>query len=147
MQSQNEQEEKLRKAHLYKKRACKMLMKLTQVVNFINIIRANISYERHFGSFFSTYIEKKLPKRRSYKIFLRLTLMKLNPAFSKIVIFLYAAFVYAQTETTVQFTLVILPYVSGILTYVGNTCEMIIFWVTIDHFLGHWGSSKNCLMH
>jgi len=47
-----------------------MLMKLTPGVNFINVKRAR------FGSFFlriyvCMYLEKKLPKRRSYEIHIR----------------------------------------------------------------------------
>ncbi len=39
------------------KHARKALMKLTPSVNFINVKRTNISYERHFGSFFlRTYV-------------------------------------------------------------------------------------------
>ncbi len=33
------------------KTACKMLMKLTPVVNFFNIIRTNFSYERRFYTY------------------------------------------------------------------------------------------------
>jgi len=45
-----------------------MLMKLTHVVNFINLKRTNFSYEF------------LLPKQRSYEKFVRKTLMKLTPA-------------------------------------------------------------------
>jgi len=60
------------------------------VVNFINVIRAHFSYERHFGGFFSMYVrtyvtylctKKKLPKQHSYKKRARLTFMKLTPKF------------------------------------------------------------------
>ncbi len=55
------------------KAACRMLMKLTPVVNFINFILANFLYERHFSSYVLA-LSKNL-----YKIFARLTLMKLTP--------------------------------------------------------------------
>jgi len=42
------------------------------LVNFINIICANISYERHFGSFFSTYVH--------------ITLMKLTPGVLNVIL-------------------------------------------------------------
>jgi len=56
------------------------LIKLTTGVNFINIIRANFSYECLFGSFLRTYVRrKKLPKRqRTYEKFVRKMLMKLT---------------------------------------------------------------------
>jgi len=41
LQSQNVTREKLRQALLYKKFNCKMLMKLTPGVNFINILQAS----------------------------------------------------------------------------------------------------------
>jgi len=47
--------------------ACRMLMKLTQAVNFINVKHARISYERHFGSFF--LVTCTLLKRRSFEKF------------------------------------------------------------------------------
>jgi hypothetical protein len=61
---------------------CKMLMKLTPGVNFINIIRANFSYECLFGSFLRTYVRrKKLPNRQcTYEKFVRKMLMKLTAA-------------------------------------------------------------------
>ncbi len=47
--------------------------------NFINILRANFSYKRLFGSFsLVTYKQKKLPKRLSYKEFAPKPLMKLT---------------------------------------------------------------------
>jgi len=53
--------------------------KMTPVVNFINILRTNFSYEHHFGSFFCVHVSReKLLKRCSYKKFARLTLMKLT---------------------------------------------------------------------
>ncbi len=62
------------------KAARRMLMKLTPVVNFINVKFTNFSYERCFGSFFYVQVtRKKLPKWRSYKKFAHLTLMKLTP--------------------------------------------------------------------
>ena len=51
------------------------------VVNFINIVCTNFSYDRHFGSFsLVTYTQKKLPKRHLYEKFVRKMLMKLTPA-------------------------------------------------------------------
>jgi len=52
-----------------------MLVKLTPVVNFINIF-----YERYFGSFFYIHVTReKLPKRRSYVKVARIMLVKLTP--------------------------------------------------------------------
>ncbi len=56
-----------------------MLVKLTPVVNFINILRTNISYECSFGSFFYVYVTReKLPKPHFCKQFVRNMLMKLT---------------------------------------------------------------------
>jgi len=50
------------------------------VVNFINILRTNFSYERCFGSFsLVTCKKEQLPKRHLYKKFVRKLLMKLTP--------------------------------------------------------------------
>jgi len=49
-------------------------------LNFINIKLTNFLYKCCFGSFYYIHVtRKKLPKWRSYKIFVRLTLMKLTP--------------------------------------------------------------------
>jgi hypothetical protein len=62
------------------KNARKMMMKLTPVVNFINILCANFTYKRLFSSFFYLHVTReKLPKRRSYKKFSHKMLMKLRP--------------------------------------------------------------------
>jgi len=45
-------------------------------VNFINILRTNFSYERHF--FHESVTREKLPKGRSYEKCTRLTLMELT---------------------------------------------------------------------
>ncbi len=56
-----------------------MLVKLTPVINFINILRKNFSYERCFGSFFYVHVtRKKLPKQHTYKKFVNKLLMKLT---------------------------------------------------------------------
>jgi len=48
-------------------------------VNFINVKRTNFSYECRFGSFYYIHVTReKLPEQRSYKKFVRLTLMKLT---------------------------------------------------------------------
>jgi len=52
-------------------------------VNFINVLRMHFSYQRRFGSFFSsymyfTYTWKKLPERLSYEKLVRIKLMKLT---------------------------------------------------------------------
>ncbi len=62
---------------LYEKRECIMLMKLTPVVNFINVKRTNFSYEHCVLAAFSSYMY--IEKRRSYKKCVRVTLMKLTP--------------------------------------------------------------------
>jgi len=50
------------------------------VVNLINILRTNFSYEHHFGSFFYVLVTReKLPKQRSYKKCAHKILMKLTP--------------------------------------------------------------------
>jgi hypothetical protein len=50
------------------------------VVNFINILRTNFSYERHCGSFIYVYVTReKLQKRRLYEKFERKMLIKLTP--------------------------------------------------------------------
>jgi hypothetical protein len=51
------------------------------VVNFINILPKNSSYERLFGSFFHLNVTReKLPKKgRSYEKFAHQMLMKLTP--------------------------------------------------------------------
>ncbi len=50
-----------------KKAARRMLMKLTSVVNFINVSRANFTYQSLFVSFFYSHVTReKLPKRLSY---------------------------------------------------------------------------------
>ncbi len=50
-----------------------------QGVNFINILLGNFQHERCFGSFsLVTSMQKKLPKRHSYKKFVRKMLMKLT---------------------------------------------------------------------
>jgi len=54
-------------------------MKLTTGVNFINIKCANFSYKTFFGQLFSSYMYIK--KRRLYKKFAHLTLMKLTAGF------------------------------------------------------------------
>jgi len=56
---------------------------LTLRVDFINIIRARFSYERHFGSFFSSYMYftcmwKKLQKQCLYEKLASIKLMKLR---------------------------------------------------------------------
>ncbi len=62
-----------------KKAACKMLVKLTTVVNFINVKCINFLYKHRFGSFFYIHTtRKKRPKWRSYEKRVRLTLMKLT---------------------------------------------------------------------
>jgi len=49
-------------------------------VNFINILRANFTYENLFGSFFYLHVTReKLPKRHLYEIFLGKMLIKLAP--------------------------------------------------------------------
>jgi len=54
----------------------------SQGVNFINVKRANFSYEHHFGSFYYVHVTReKLPKQRSYKKFASITLMKLTEEF------------------------------------------------------------------
>jgi len=58
--------EKLSKTFLCKKVRRKLLMKLTPVVNFINILHTNFSYEHCFSSFFYVTREKLL-KPGSYK--------------------------------------------------------------------------------
>jgi len=41
---------------------------ITRCVNFINILRTNFLYKRHFGSFFYVYVTReKLLKQHSYK--------------------------------------------------------------------------------
>ncbi len=45
-------------------------------VNFINVKRTKNSYERRISAAFSSYMY--VEKRRSYKIFVRITLMKLT---------------------------------------------------------------------
>jgi len=45
-------------------------------VNFINVLRTNFSYERHFSMYMK--LEKVAKTRRSYEKFVRLTLMKLT---------------------------------------------------------------------
>jgi len=50
-QSQNVTREKLLKALWYKKFARKMLMKFTLMVNFINVLHVNSSYESELSSF------------------------------------------------------------------------------------------------
>jgi len=58
-----------------RKVAKNLIVKLTPVVNFINIKRANFLYE-------FIYIAKtKLEKGRSYEKFVRKMLMKLTPGF------------------------------------------------------------------
>jgi len=48
-------------------------------VNFINILRTNVSYERRFGSFFYVQVTReKLPKQCLYEKFVRKMLMKLT---------------------------------------------------------------------
>ncbi len=48
-------------------------------VNFINVMHTNFSYEHCFGSIFYVHVTReKLPRRLSYKKFLRITLMKLT---------------------------------------------------------------------
>jgi len=48
-------------------------------VNFINILRTNFLYKRHFGSFFYVHVTReKLPKQRSYEKFVRKMLMKVT---------------------------------------------------------------------
>ncbi len=57
-----------------------MAMKSTPGVNFINVKHAHFAYKRHFNSF-SSYIHvrsKSCQNVRSYKKFVRLTLMKLT---------------------------------------------------------------------
>ncbi len=41
------------KSTFAQKPECKMLMKLTTVANFINILLTNVLYKRHFGSLFT----------------------------------------------------------------------------------------------
>jgi len=51
------------------KALCRTLMKLTPMVNFINNLRADILYEHHFGSFFSTnvrtYVRTHVRKKKA----------------------------------------------------------------------------------
>jgi len=60
-----------------------MLLKLTPVVNFINILCTNFLYERCFDSldslFYVHVTTEKLPKRHSYKKIARKMLLKLTP--------------------------------------------------------------------
>jgi len=61
------------------KHTCKMLLKLTPGVNFINILHTNFSYKRRFGCFFYVHVTKeKLLKQRLYKKIVRRMLMKLT---------------------------------------------------------------------
>ncbi len=53
--------EKLRKQHMYEKFVCKMLMKLTKGVNFINIFRAHFCTNVLFVAF-SRYVLALAPK-------------------------------------------------------------------------------------
>jgi len=53
---------------------------LCTAVNFINILRTNVSYQRLFGSFFYVNVTReKLPKLCSYEKCVRILLMKLTP--------------------------------------------------------------------
>jgi hypothetical protein len=64
-------------------------MKLTSVVNFINILHTNFLYERYFGSFFYIHVTReKLPERRSYEKFSCKMLMKLTPGEHLLLLFL-----------------------------------------------------------
>ncbi len=45
-------------------------------VNFINILRTNFSYERRFGSFFSTYVRTYVQKKAAEKTFVQKTRAK-----------------------------------------------------------------------
>jgi len=48
-------------------------------VNFINILRTNFSYKRHFGSFFYVHVTREnLPKQRLHEKFVCKILMKLT---------------------------------------------------------------------
>jgi len=62
----------LRVRCLYEKRGHIKLMKLTAGINFINILCTNFSYERHFSSFFSSYMyvtcSMFVRKTRAYKV-------------------------------------------------------------------------------
>ncbi len=59
-----------------------MLMKLTPVINFVNVKRANFSYKCSFSSFYYIHVtRKKLPKQRTYEKFVRKMLMKLTPEY------------------------------------------------------------------
>jgi hypothetical protein len=77
------------------------LVKFTPVVNFINILRANFSYESIFYSFFYLYVTReKLPKRHSYKKFAHKMLMKLTPKGAISPTSLCAAFAQANPKIT-----------------------------------------------
>jgi len=53
-------------------------------VNFINILRTNVSYECRFHSFFYVHVTReKLPKQRLYKKFVQKMLMKLTTGGAK----------------------------------------------------------------
>jgi len=62
--------------------ACKMLVKFTPAINFINVKRVRILYERHFGSFFLPMYVCMYEKNCQNDILQKsacLTLMKLTP--------------------------------------------------------------------